>query len=107
VDEDAMARNLAVYGPFAATERLMMSLVKAGADRQVTHEAIREHSLAAWEMVRRGDENPLVESLVRDAALQKYMSEGDMRKMLDYAGYVGDARLRARGLAKTIREELR
>ena len=107
VDEHAMARNLAVYGPFAATERLMMSLVKAGADRQVMHETIREHSLAAWEAVRRGDENPLVESLVRDAALQKYMNAGEMRKVLDYAGYVGDAPVRARGLAKTIREELR
>ena len=103
VDENAMARNLAVYGPFAATERLMMSLVKAGADRQRMHEKIREHSLAAWDRVRRGEENPLVESLVRDAELQKYMKEGEMRAMLDYADYVGDAPVRARELAKTIR----
>ena len=103
VDEDAMARNLAVYGPFAATERLMMSLVKAGADRQSTHEAIRGHSLAAWEVVRRGEENPLVESLVHDAELQKFMSEAEMRVSLDYSGYVGDAPTRARDLAKKLR----
>ena len=103
VNEEAMARNLSVYGPFAATERLMMSLVKAGADRQLIHEKIREHSLAAWEVVRRGGENPLVESLVQDAELQKIMSEGEMRAMLDYSGYVGDAPTRARELAKKLR----
>jgi adenylosuccinate lyase len=103
VDEDAMRRNLAVYGPFAATERLMMLLVKAGADRQAMHERIREHSLAAWEAARRGEENPLVELLVNDAGLQKIMSEGEMRQALDYAGYVGDAPSRARELAKKLR----
>jgi len=106
VDEDAMRRNLAIYGPFAATERLMMALVKAGADRQVMHETIRKHSLAAWESVRRGEENPLIESLVSDTALQKLMSEGEMRQALDYAGYVGDAPTRARELAQSIKAEI-
>jgi len=81
----------------------MMSLVKAGADRQLMHEKIREHSLAAWDMVRRGEENPLVESLVKDSELQIYMKEGEMRKTLDYTDYVGDAPLRARELAKKLR----
>ena len=31
VDRDASARLLAEYGPFAATERLLMELVKAAA----------------------------------------------------------------------------
>jgi adenylosuccinate lyase len=102
-DADAAARNLAVYGPFAATERLLMSLVKSGADRGSAHETIRVHSLAAWESIRRGDENPLVESLIHDAELQKFLSEGEMRKVLDYAGYVGDAPTRARDLTKKLR----
>jgi adenylosuccinate lyase len=103
VDEEAMSRNLSVYGPFAATERLMMLLVKAGADRQAMHERIREHSLAAWEATRRGEGNPLVESLVGDAELQKFMPEGEIRAALDYAGYLGDAPTRARDLAKKLR----
>ncbi len=102
-DADAAARNLAVYGPFAATERLLMSLVKAGADRQSAHEAIRAHSLAAWDAIRHADVNPLVESLVHDAELKKFLSEAEMRKVLDYAGYVGDAPTRARELAKKLR----
>jgi len=102
-DEESAAHNLAVYGPFAATERLLMALVKSGADRQLMHEKIRAHSLAAWDAVRHGDENPLSESLARDVELQKYLSEGEMRKTLDYAGYVGDAPARARELATKIR----
>lgn len=102
-DADSAARNLAVYGPFAATERLLMSLVKAGADRGSAHEVIRVHSLAAWNTIRNGDENPLVESLIHDPELQKFLSEGEMRKVLDYEGYVGDAPARACELAKKLR----
>ncbi len=41
IDDRAVARNLAGYGAFAATERLLMELVRAGADRQAMHERIR------------------------------------------------------------------
>ena len=33
--------------PFMATENIMMDAVKAGGDRQVLHEKIRTHSMAA------------------------------------------------------------
>jgi adenylosuccinate lyase len=102
-DAHAAARNLAIYGPFAATERLLMSLVKAGADRGSAHEAIRVHSLAAWDAIRRGDANPLVESLIHAAEFQKFLAEEEMRKALNYEGYVGDAPTRARDLAKKLR----
>jgi adenylosuccinate lyase len=106
VDEAAMSRNLAVYGPFAATERLLMRLVKAGADRQSMHEIIRQYSMSAWDAVQRGEGNPLVESLCRDASLQEYLSEAEMRKLLDTTGYIGDAPLRAREMAKRILKEI-
>ncbi len=106
VDESAMARNLAAYGPFAATERLLMALVKAGADRQSMHETIRQYSMSAWEAVQRGEANPLAESLCRDASLQAFLSEAEMRKLLDTTGYIGDAPLRAREMAKRILKEI-
>ena len=56
------------YGPFAATEPLLMALVKAGADRQEMHERIRERSMAAWAAVQRGEANPLADLLAADAA---------------------------------------
>src|SRR5262249_54378437 len=48
IDTVAVQRNLDRYGTFAATERLLMELVKAGADRQKMHHVLRDHSMAAW-----------------------------------------------------------
>ena len=60
-----MTRTMQAYGPFAATERLLMALVKAGADRQVMHERIREHSLAAWAAGQRRPAQPADRCAVR------------------------------------------
>ena len=102
-DADAAARNLAAYGPFAATERLLMSLVKAGADRQEMHEIIREKSMSAWEAVRRGEENPLAGLLVYDVRLKLHLEEEVMWEIFESKGYVGDAPVRARELAQKLR----
>jgi adenylosuccinate lyase len=59
VNETAMRLNLATYAPFAAVERVLMALGKSGADRQVMHETLRQHSLAAWAAVKAGQANPL------------------------------------------------
>jgi len=104
VDESAIARNLAIYGPFAATERVLMALVKAGADRQDMHEHIRSHALEAWESLSRGGENPLADNLCRDIELTEYLSEQEIRLLMVARYHVGNAPERARALAKTIRK---
>jgi adenylosuccinate lyase len=104
VDEAAIARNLAVYGPFAATERVLMALVKAGANRQEMHERIRSHALKAWEALGRGGENPLADDLCRDAELTEYLSEQEIRLLMEARSHVGDAPERARALARVIQE---
>ena len=53
IDAEAVARTLATYGVFAATERLLMAAVRAGGDRQALHGVIRAHSLAAWEAIKK------------------------------------------------------
>jgi adenylosuccinate lyase len=106
VRERATARNLAVYGTFAATERLLMELVKAGADRQAMHERIRQHSLAAWDAIERGEPNPLLDRLAGDPVVLGFLSAERVRLLLDAHGYVGDAPQRARNLAVMIREAL-
>lgn len=106
VDEAAMARNLAVYGPFAATERVLMALVKAGADRQEMHERIRGHCLQAWEALRRGEENPLAAALVNDPLMGEYLSGEELSRLMDARVYVGEAPRRARRLAKVILENI-
>lgn len=107
VHETAMARNLAIYGPFAATERLLMALGKAGADRQEMHERLRTHALASWSAVQKGEANPLADIVSDDPEIQAYLSPGEIRALMDAGDYVGDAPQRARDLARQIRSALR
>ncbi|MBM3152891.1 MAG: adenylosuccinate lyase, partial [Chloroflexi bacterium] len=93
--------------PFAATERLLMALVKAGAHRQEMHERIRGHAMQAWDAVRAGGENPLAALLCQDAIITKYFSEDEIRRLMDARSHVGDAPERARWMAKVISETIR
>ncbi len=106
VNEQAVAANLVRYGTFAATERLLMELTKAGANRQAMHELIRRHSMAAWEEVRAGRPNMLSQALSSDPQVLCYLPEERVRTLLDATGYVGDAPKRARALAARIRQRV-
>ena len=105
VDEGAVARNLAAYGVFAATERLLMEGVKAGGDRQALHEVIREHSMAAWAEVAAGRPNPLAERLAGEPALAGLIPPDRIRALLDASEYTGLARERALQMAARLRQE--
>jgi adenylosuccinate lyase len=97
-------RNLRTYGIFAATERVLMEAVKAGGDRQVLHEVIREQSLAAWAAVQAGESNPLPDLLAGDARLSFWLPAGRVRELFqDSAKHVGDAAERTRALAQAMR----
>jgi adenylosuccinate lyase len=106
VDRGASARLLAAYGPFAATERLLMQIARAGGDRQEFHEVIREHSLGAWAAIKAGLPNPLVDGLTTDPRVTAWVSSEDARSVMDAAGYVGDAPRRARALVVDLRAAL-
>ncbi len=103
IDRDATQRTLERYGTFAATERLMMELVKAGADRQKMHALLRDHSMAAWKAIAAGASNPLIDALSADPALTAYLPAERIRSLLNAADYIGDAPERARALAAEIR----
>jgi len=102
INEAAVSRNFAAYAPFAATERLLMEAVKAGGDRQVLHEVIREHSLQAWAEVSAALPNPLVDALCADPGITRYLDPQVIRSLLDARGYVGDAPQRARAIAHQV-----
>jgi adenylosuccinate lyase len=104
VDEAAIARNMATYGPFAATERVLMALVKAGASRQEAHEWIRECSLQAWAALRQGQSNPLADLLAAHGEIGRFLSEGEIRPLLDATAHTGTAASRARQLAQMVRQ---
>jgi adenylosuccinate lyase len=98
-----MSRNLSVYSPFAATERVLMAVVKAGADRQEMHERLRKYSLAAWREIQSGGDNQLSYQIVRDTKIRRYLSEGELLALMEASNYLGDAPQRARELAGEIR----
>lgn len=106
VDERAMARNLATYAPFAAIERVLMALGKAGADRQVMHERLRQHALAAWQASAQGAPNPLAERLAADEEIGRYLEPQQLQSLMEARQHTGNAALRAVALAAQVRAEL-
>jgi adenylosuccinate lyase len=83
-----------------------MALVKAGADRQAMHERIRRHSMAAWEAIQAGQDNPLATALAADAEILRYLPAARVQELLDASHHLGDAPERARAMAGRVREEL-
>lgn len=104
VDERAMARNLELYAPFAAIERILMALARRGADRQAMHERLRLHSMNAWQAIRQGMQNPLAEDLAEDEDITRLLPAAEIRQILQAGAHLGDAPQRARQFASHIRE---
>jgi adenylosuccinate lyase len=106
VNEAALARNLSIYGPFAAMERVLMALGKAGADRQAMHEHLQGHALVAWETIQAGQSNPLVERICQDSVFLGYIEALQLQALMETRLYLGNAPQRALALAETIRQAL-
>jgi adenylosuccinate lyase len=64
---EVIHKNVMQQLPFMATEEIMMQATRASADRQVIHEAIRQHSHAAMDQVKQGGRNDLLDRLAGDA----------------------------------------
>jgi adenylosuccinate lyase len=104
--DGTVERNLSTYGVFAATERLLMGLAQAGADRQAMHEVIRQHAMEAWHAVQQGQPNPLADHLAAESEVLRYLPADRVRGLLDAGGHIGDAPDRARQMAQKIRDDL-
>jgi len=103
LDERAIELNLVRYGVFAASERVLMALGRAGADRQAMHERIRQHSLAAWDAIRQGKDNPLADLLANDEEMQEFLPGKKIRQLMDASVYIGDTPSRARKIVAEIK----
>lgn len=106
VHRAGIERNLASYGIFAASERLLMELGKNGANRQEMHELIREHSLCAWAEVQAGKPNTLKQMLCEDATIRAYLQKEAIEALLDANQYIGDSPERTRKVIEEIRNVL-
>jgi adenylosuccinate lyase len=76
--------------PFMATEELIVRAVRAGGDRQVAHERIRQHSIEAARALKDGAErNDLLDRLSADPAFGVPIA--DLEAALDPIRFVGRA----------------
>lgn len=103
IHDRAAAHNFSIYAPFAAIERVLMALGKAGADRQGMHERLRQHALRAWADLQQGLPNTLVDQIAADPDFQAYLPAAALRSLMDASAYLGDAPARARQMARTVR----
>lgn len=84
-------RHLKAELPFMATENILMYCVtEKGGDRQVLHEAIRQHSVAAAKVVKlEGGDNDLLSRILADR--QFGLSEQELNSLLDVKAFSGMA----------------
>jgi len=88
--------------PFMATEEILMRAVTMGGDRQALHERIRQHSLAAKQMLVAGAErNDLIQRLREDEAF--FAVKDELNDILQPARFTGlAARQTQRFLAEHV-----
>ena len=74
--------------PFMATESLIVRAVQAGGDRQVAHEVIRRHSIAAARAMKdEGKPNDMLERLAADPAFP--VPSEALRSVTDASRFIG------------------
>ena len=103
LNEAIIKRNLRTFGPFAAVERVLMAAVKAGADRQEMHETLRTLSMAAWQEIQGGGENPLIELVMQEKAIAQYIPAAELQGLFKVEDYTGIAESRSREIAAKVR----
>ena len=90
VRQRVIARRVNAELPLMATERLIVRAVRAGIDRQVAHEVIRHHSIAASKAMHDGAEtNDLLDRLAGDATLG--LTRADIEDATDPIAFTGRA----------------
>jgi adenylosuccinate lyase len=102
IDESAIQRNLQKYAHLIGSERVLMALGKAGADRQVMHERLRE---IAFANIEGGQVGNFGQQVSREPMFLEHLSAGQLSELLDASNYVGDAPARALEFAKIVREQ--
>lgn len=106
INEAKIQENLERYAPFAATEEVMIEAVKNGADRQEMHEILRETSMEAWSLVSVGEENPMLDLLMKREEIVKYIGKEKLEKIIDPENHLGTAKERAKKLVNEIKKTI-
>ena len=101
VREKMIRRRLMEELPFMTTEEVLMAAVKAGGDRQMLHDRIRVHSVAAANRVKdEGKPNDLLERIADDPAFAKIADE--IPALTDPKRFVGRAPKQVEEFIKSV-----
>lgn len=104
INRDRISFNLRQYASFAASESIILEAVKNGADRQEMHEVLRINSMIAWTDIQNGKKNPMMELLINDKLVKKYLNKEQLEKLMEVENHIGDAPERAKQLVKIIKK---
>ena len=105
VNEKQIEKNLDTYGPFSATESVLIAVVKKGANRQEMHEVLRELSMKAWEEIVGGKTNPLTDLLLRDKRIIEFVKSESLKSLFDPKTHIGVASTQCEKIVKEIKDE--
>ncbi|MEI8066252.1 MAG: adenylosuccinate lyase [Actinomycetes bacterium] len=85
---DVIAAELTRYLPFLGTTKILMASVKAGVGREVAHETIKEHAVAAALGIRAGQPNIMIDAIAADSRipLDKSQLEQLLAHPLEFTG---------------------
>ncbi len=85
---DVIAAELTRYLPFLGTTKILMASVKAGVGREVAHETIKEHAVAAALGIRAGKPNTMIDAIAADSRipLDKSQLEQLLAQPLEFTG---------------------
>ncbi len=89
INKTRIEKNLNTYGPFAATEAILMEAVKLGANRQEMHEILRELSMKAWKEIQEEKTNPLAKLIKDNKKITKFISKEKLETLLDPKKHLG------------------
>ena len=80
--------ELARYLPFLATTKILVAAVKAGVGREVAHEVIKDHAVAAALAIREGLPNSMIDAIAADPRipLNRAQLEALLSSPLEFTG---------------------
>ena len=87
---DVINAELSKYLPFLATTKILVASVKAGVGRELAHEEIKEHAVAAALGIREGRPNTMISALAEDPRIP--LTQSDLEALLSSPlEFTGDA----------------
>ena len=89
IDESRIRENLERLKGMNLSEAVMLELTRRGMKRQEAHEIVREAAMRAYESGK-----TLFEELASDDRVRRYISEDELKKLLNPYNYLGTAKRR-------------